>query len=391
MRVLYASERPPYPFFLGGAARCAHQILSSLSAELNVQCAAVGSADYSVTPWSIPALSEHAALGIASVGTDRYGTALDCGYPVRTVPNFERTLKDLIADFRPDILWTQLEGSRPLLELARDLGIRGLYFVHDAETPAPELRAIGRLDCHVVCSSGFLARRTQAAIGRPAHLIYPSPQLYFDTTGDPQGCVTMINPVPVKGIETFLEIARQLPAERFLLVESWKLNESAIEAVHQRLASLANVTFQRRVSDMRAIYSRTRLLIVPSVWEEGFGMVAVEAQSCGIPVIASARGGLPESIGDGGVLIEDYRDPAAWVRAIGGVLDDPEVYRRLAERAQRHARSDVFTAAYSARRMREICTGEVARASPYARGVNVLAEGLRRVPGLGTLLRQRPR
>jgi glycosyltransferase involved in cell wall biosynthesis len=44
-------------------------------------------------------------------------------------------------------------------------------------------------------------------------------------------------------------------------------------------------------------------------------MVAVEAQSCGIPIIASARGGLPEAVGDGGLLIEDYRNVEAWVAA----------------------------------------------------------------------------
>jgi glycosyltransferase involved in cell wall biosynthesis len=106
------------------------------------------------------------------------------------------------------------------------------------------------------------------------------------------------------------------------------------------------------------------LLLVPSVWEEGFGMVAVEAQSCGIPVIASARGGLPESVGDGGVLIDDYTDPSAWLRAIRGLLDDAGAYRALGEKALRHARAEEFSARVSSQRMLEVCS----RRAPVSAG-----------------------
>ena len=110
----------------------------------------------------------------------------------------------------------------------------------------------------------------------------------------------MINPHRVKGIDTFLEIARRLPNEKFLLVESWTLGNTELETLKSKLASLANVSFLRRVPDVQEIYRQTKLLIVPSVWEEAFGRVVIEAQSCKIPVIVSQRGGLPEAVGDGG-------------------------------------------------------------------------------------------
>ena len=71
---------------------------------------------------------------------------------------------------------------------------------------------------------------------------------------------------------------------------------------------------------------------------ETFGMVAAEAQSCGIPVIASAVGGLPYIIGDGksGILIEGH-EPAKYAAAIDSVLTDGELAGRLSAGAIEHS------------------------------------------------------
>lgn len=349
MRILYASERPPYPFFLGGAARAAHMLLARIAAMPGAECAAVGSQDYAVSAWRYPDVAEFATLGVRAV--DEAHATLDCGYPIRLLPDFHHALAAEIGRVRPDLVWAQLEGALPVLQAANRLGVRGLCFVHDAEFDAAEMRAIAALDCHLVASSGFLADKVQRATGRRAAVIYPPAELYFDTPGDPDGMVTMINPHPVKGLDTFLEIARRLPAVNFLLQESWKLDDATLAALRQRLAALPNVRFAHRVSDMRSVYRQTRLLIAPSRWEEGFGMVALEAQSCGIPVIASRRGGLPEAVGDGGLLIDDYLNADAWVRAIETVLGDAAGYRAYAERARRHARSETFMPDALARRL----------------------------------------
>jgi hypothetical protein len=63
MRILYASERQPYPFFLVGAARCAHRLLYELTRELGAECVAVGSSDYRTMPWSYPDPTDYGTLG----------------------------------------------------------------------------------------------------------------------------------------------------------------------------------------------------------------------------------------------------------------------------------------------------------------------------------------
>ncbi|MGI5373775.1 D-inositol-3-phosphate glycosyltransferase [Streptomyces sp. CA-251387] len=110
---------------------------------------------------------------------------------------------------------------------------------------------------------------------------------------------------------------------------------------------------QDRLADW---YRAASVLVMPS-HSESFGLVAVEAQACGTPVIAAEVGGLPVAVRDGvsGVLVPGH-DPADYARVLAGFADDPARSARMSEAAVRHARSfgwaraaaataDVYTAA----------------------------------------------
>ena len=86
-------------------------------------------------------------------------------------------------------------------------------------------------------------------------------------------------------------------------------------------------------------YRAASVLVMPS-HSESFGLVAVEAQACGTPVIAARVGGLPVAVRDGasGVLVPGH-DPADYARALSGFADDPARAARMNEAAVRHARS----------------------------------------------------
>ncbi len=101
-------------------------------------------------------------------------------------------------------------------------------------------------------------------------------------------------------------------------------------------ARLTNVTCLDWSTDMAGVFDRTRILLMPSLWEEPFGRLPIEAGACGIPTIASARGGLPESVGDGGILIDPADDLARWIDGIRA-LDDPSLYASLSAAARQHA------------------------------------------------------
>ncbi|MGF1661499.1 MAG: glycosyltransferase, partial [Kineosporiaceae bacterium] len=84
-------------------------------------------------------------------------------------------------------------------------------------------------------------------------------------------------------------------------------------------------------------YRAADVVAVPSR-HESFGLVALEAQACGTPVLAARAGGLPDAVADGvsGVLVEG-RDPRRWAADLVGLLDDPARRERLAAGARGHA------------------------------------------------------
>jgi len=109
----------------------------------------------------------------------------------------------------------------------------------------------------------------------------------------------------------------------------------------QRLAEHLGISAQTRfvapVSRERLArwYRAADLVTVPS-YSESFGLVAVEAQACGAPVLAAAVGGLPTAVGDAGVLVEGH-DPDHWSLAIQRLLEDDIGRARLARAAVAHA------------------------------------------------------
>ena len=96
----------------------------------------------------------------------------------------------------------------------------------------------------------------------------------------------------------------------------------------------AHVHFTGYISDpeLAELLNASDALVFPSLWE-GFGLPAVEAMACGIPTLASSRGGsLPEIVGDAGLLFEP-EDPDAIASCIVGFLQDEALQARLARNA----------------------------------------------------------
>src|SRR5690606_9967178 len=117
---------------------------------------------------------------------------------------------------------------------------------------------------------------------------------------------------------------------------------------------------QDRLADW---FRAASVLVVPS-YSESFGLVAIEAQATGTPVLAAAVGGLPVAVRDGetGFLVQGH-DPAAYARVLRTFADEPHLVERMGAAAARHARSfgwdtaaaataDVYTAALQAHRRR---------------------------------------
>jgi D-inositol-3-phosphate glycosyltransferase len=93
----------------------------------------------------------------------------------------------------------------------------------------------------------------------------------------------------------------------------------------------------RPPNELVDVYRAADIVGVPS-HNESFGLVALEAQACGTPVVAAAVGGLVTAVADGvsGVLIDGH-DPADWARVLGDLLRSPLRRAELARGASAHA------------------------------------------------------
>ncbi|MDB5710394.1 MAG: hypothetical protein JWL96_2464 [Sphingomonas bacterium] len=135
---------------------------------------------------------------------------------------------------------------------------------------------------------------------------------------------------PEKGIDILLNAARALPHRRFTIVGGG-------DDIRWRAAAPGNVAFTGAISGeaARAAMARAALLVMPSLWYEGFPMTLLEGFARATPVIASRIGSLAELVEDGvtGRLVAPG-DPAALATTIEAMMTDPAASTRMGEAAR---------------------------------------------------------
>jgi glycosyltransferase involved in cell wall biosynthesis len=148
--------------------------------------------------------------------------------------------------------------------------------------------------------------------------------------------VLLVNPLPSHGVDRLWAVARARPDIPFAAQESWALSEADRAAVLTEVARLPNVEFRPRTTDLTVVYRDARILFVPHRLDNRPRVVA-EAQTNGIPAVASAYPGLVEAVGPGGVLIDPEAPDATWAEAVGRLWDDAGQYEQFVQEALRYA------------------------------------------------------
>ena len=194
-----------------------------------------------------------------------------------------------------------------------------------------------------IANSQFTAERFRQRFGLNPAVLPPLFRRGDYVTPVSGAMVTFINPVPVKGVDLALQIAALCPQIPFAFVRGWPLGFREEARLKRAVRRLSNVELRERALDMRTIYRDTRILLVPSQWEdETWGRVVTEAQFSGIPVVTSDRGGLPESVGPGGIVLPHDAPATVWAEAIVSLWVDQGQYQRLSHAALGHStRSDI--------------------------------------------------
>ena len=192
----------------------------------------------------------------------------------------------------------------------------------------------GRVDRYVAISH-HVAGRIRRYYNREASVVYPPVDTEFfrpDSVAPERYALIVSALVPYKRIDLAIEACR-LAGVPLKIV-----GEGPERAALERFAS-ADVEFLGRRSDeeIRNLYRRAAVTLLPG--EEDFGIVPLEAQACGRPVVALGRGGALETVieGETGLLV-DEPTPAAFGDAVRRAVDrsfDAIAIRRHAERFSR--------------------------------------------------------
>jgi D-inositol-3-phosphate glycosyltransferase len=243
----------------------------------------------------------------------------------------------------------------------------------EGEIPEPMIRVQGETQV-VAAATGLIANTDAEAASLVSlysacpdnvHVVSPGVDLYTFTAGSGRAAarkvvglaqdalvITFVGRIqPHKGPELLIratsEMIKHSPQLRPKLVVNIiggasGANTSEVERLKELVAWLGIsdvVQFAPPVprTDLPEWYRAADLVCVPS-YSESFGLVALEAQACGTPVVATAVGGLRTAIADGisGVLVDGH-DPRAWSSVLSRLIQEPQRRVLLSIGAIEHA------------------------------------------------------
>jgi glycosyltransferase involved in cell wall biosynthesis len=326
------------------------------------------------------ALASRPGSGRRSAKAARAATRPVVRYAVRSVPvtllltrhNDERhpdrgesaqylsLLNQLLDEHAPDVL-IAANGHAMIFEamrVARRRGITTAFAVRGYGYYRPSyFEAVD----HAFTCSQFLTDLYQRKVGLISTPL--EPPIDWSTViapADERTFVTFVNPVPHKGLWLFARLADMLGSRRpdipILVVQSSQ-SAGALNAIPGiDFSKYPHIMAAPPVPSPADYFALTRLLLVPSVWEEPFGRVAAEAMINGVPPLVSDRGALPDvcggdaSQGGGGRVlpIPEWLQPESttlpsepevqpWFDAVCALWDDAALYASIAARATRIA------------------------------------------------------
>ena len=319
MRILIVSGNPHIPQYSGGIESTTHDLALELRRRghhVSVLCRLTDVGGF--TSQIIRILRN---CSINSFPADHW-----LGYPVYRQWDVLQSIPFALRELAPDVA---IVHKTRAVRMACEIGARGvpvLFYFHDVDHKRLDADLGLLKGAQFLANSEFTARRYKDLFGTDSIVIPPIFHAQRYVAKRKPANVTFINPILMKGSEIAFKVAERCPEIPFSFIESWPLSPQDVKDIYDRIDRTPNVTLRRRTDNMKNVYSKAKILLAPSVCEEAWGRVVTEAQFSGIPVVASDRGGLPESVGPGGVLLDPDGPIEAWVDAVRRLWVDEVFY-----------------------------------------------------------------
>jgi glycosyltransferase involved in cell wall biosynthesis len=168
-------------------------------------------------------------------------------------------------------------------------------------------------------------------------------------TSSPGGYVGFVGRVSIeKGIITFLAAARKCPHIRFRVAGNYERMPDVLKHVPDNCLFLGHLQF----NELARFYESSRIVVVPSLWHEPFGLVAIEAQAYGKPVICSRTGAFPEIVdcGAAGLLFETG-NVEELAEKICYLWDNPDLCQKMGQAGREKTQGEYSPGRYYERLM----------------------------------------
>lgn len=267
---------------------------------------------------------------------------------------FVELAEQVLARFRPQVVLAY--GGHPaclaVMERARRGGAAVVFHLHNF---AYDDRRAFADAAAVLVPSEYAGRHYRRRLGVETTVVpYPLRAGRVVAADPDPRYLTFVNPQPAKGVGVFARIASELDRRRRdipLLVVEGRGVACDVAQAGLDLSGLGNLHRMANTPDPRSFYRVSRAVLVPSLWRETFGRVAAEALANGLPVLASDRGALPETLGDAGFVlplperctpssgaVPTAREVEPWIATIERLWDDPALAADQRARALREAR-----------------------------------------------------
>ena len=329
LRVLFATGLNHLPQAVAGSQRTTDEFCNGLLSD-GLQCAVLAS----VAPYGY--LGRRTRVLAKVFGWSHLPPDRSVGYPVYRRWSPMQAIPEIKARFKPSVAVVMAGRPGALVDALLAHSIPTIWYILDVEPGSLNWQPSTRRGLSILACSQFVAERAKREMGVTATILPPIVDAQRYRVDTSRRSVIFVNPVSEKGVEIAISLAENRPDIPFEFFESWKI-VGRNQRHRARARRCPNITWHKPTADIRQIYQRGKILLAPSQWEEAWGRVVSEAQASGIPVIASRRGGLPEAVGAGGILVEAVSDISVWLNALSRLWDDASLYSEYRAAAYAHS------------------------------------------------------